>query len=527
MRLSYRLFALAVVPAVFLFTAFVLNTAKGPFWLGYNSDPSYMYLLNSLNLAMLKPVYHIDHPGTPVQMLGAVVIKLFHINSTATELQKHILSDPEFYLSSINIVLIILNAFSLLMMGCVIHYMTKKIQTAMMMQCIPFYSSTILVKGINNVAPEPLLLFSSVALITILMVSTFNENGKYHITAMSVVSGFGVATKITYLPLLLIPMIILPKIREKIFFLLGTTISFVFFTFPIISKYEYFYNWILGMVTHKGRYGQGAQGMIDLRDLIHNIATLIGDNPGFSIILIIAVAVSIYHAIQVKGNKRIVEKEFKLLIAIILAQILGILLCGSRPPTNHYLLPVLCLSALTVYLVVFFLKETIQFNNKPPAGIITVCGLFFSFWIILLTIKNAHAVNNELFQNSESVIQKINRDYPQYIKVPFYGSSSQCYALFMGNGFAGSEHSKCLADIYGQVLFLNIWGNIDLRDYERYYRFESLLKITDKILFYGLYFNEEHTYASLLTPTGLVIELQKSYKDKFESIYILKSYRYN
>lgn len=40
-----------------------------------NLGPECVYLVNALNFAMFKTVGHYDHPGTPLQLLGAIIIK--------------------------------------------------------------------------------------------------------------------------------------------------------------------------------------------------------------------------------------------------------------------------------------------------------------------------------------------------------------------------------------------------------------------------------------------------------------------
>lgn len=57
---------------------FTYQKDRGPFWLGTNFDPAYTYLLNSLRLAGLQPPKHVDHPGTTVHSVGAVLLRLVH-----------------------------------------------------------------------------------------------------------------------------------------------------------------------------------------------------------------------------------------------------------------------------------------------------------------------------------------------------------------------------------------------------------------------------------------------------------------
>src|SRR5262245_51688104 len=69
---------LAVPPVLFALTVLALKEARGPFWYGKNSDPDYAYLFNSLVVAQVRSPGHIDHPGTTLQVFGALVLRARH-----------------------------------------------------------------------------------------------------------------------------------------------------------------------------------------------------------------------------------------------------------------------------------------------------------------------------------------------------------------------------------------------------------------------------------------------------------------
>ena len=69
---------LLIVPLIALIGIRDLTEKKGPLWLSPNLDPSYVYFLNSLLILHGQPPAHIDHPGTPVQLIGAAVLRSKH-----------------------------------------------------------------------------------------------------------------------------------------------------------------------------------------------------------------------------------------------------------------------------------------------------------------------------------------------------------------------------------------------------------------------------------------------------------------
>lgn len=115
---TYLLFL--VLPTFLFLTGNLLKNTQGYYYL-YNSDPSYEYLINSLNLAQLKGygVGHIDHPGTSVQVIGAFVLKFYYISfNENADIVTHVITNPEMYLAIFDKVLIVMNSLTLLGLGC-------------------------------------------------------------------------------------------------------------------------------------------------------------------------------------------------------------------------------------------------------------------------------------------------------------------------------------------------------------------------------------------------------------------------
>src|SRR5262245_45496798 len=74
MRGNRVVWTLALVPIAGLIVSILLVSSHGPYYYGANFDPDYCYLLNSLNLLTFHEPAHIDHPGTTVQILGAIIM---------------------------------------------------------------------------------------------------------------------------------------------------------------------------------------------------------------------------------------------------------------------------------------------------------------------------------------------------------------------------------------------------------------------------------------------------------------------
>jgi hypothetical protein len=288
-RLNYLF--LFVLPVLLLITAVCLNHARGPFWLRVNLDPDYAYLLNASNLAHWQKVGHIDHPGTTVQVLGAVTLRVVHFFdfSSKDDLHTDVLKRPEYYLHAINTVMVTLNVIMLFILGLVTYRLTKNTWLSLWLQAAPFFSNVIMGPGLSRVTPEPLLFFACLLLILILVIFLHSQSQSSLLFAL--VIGFGIATKITFLPMAVIPILALPHLKNKLFYFFAAILSFIIFTLPIIGQYNQFFRWTTRLLTHEGRYGTGKKIILSFHEYIKNLVRLLIKNPLFSIVLIISLAI--------------------------------------------------------------------------------------------------------------------------------------------------------------------------------------------------------------------------------------------
>ena len=108
---------LLILPLAFVLATSYLKEARGPYWLGTNSDPDFMYLGGALSLSKLSSPAFADHPGTPVISLGALVIITAQAVQQKADLQEDVLKNPEFYLDIIYYTLLVLCAAMLVVAG--------------------------------------------------------------------------------------------------------------------------------------------------------------------------------------------------------------------------------------------------------------------------------------------------------------------------------------------------------------------------------------------------------------------------
>ena len=106
-----------VLPVIFFLITVWSRQMYGPYWLDINLDPTYGYLLNSLNILNNTPPTHIDHPGTTVQFFGAIIFWFMYLGSETNVIIDNVLGDPEYHLRAINYVVNFIHAILILTIG--------------------------------------------------------------------------------------------------------------------------------------------------------------------------------------------------------------------------------------------------------------------------------------------------------------------------------------------------------------------------------------------------------------------------
>jgi len=503
MALKHRIIyfvMLSIFPVLLGITAVEMNKARGPYWLGTNLDPEYVYLLNSDNLAGLKGVGHIDHPGTPVQVLGAVTIRATYLLSGEnTDIHTDVLKRPEFYLDKINIVMVCLEIIMLFITGFILYTYTKSIGAALWFQLSLFFSIVILKSSLTRVTPEPLLFLSSIAMASLVVFLTFKKEydpvPRTTFILLAAVTGFGIACKITFLPMLAIPFFLLPGIRSKIFYILCSGIAFVVFTLPIIRMYDRFFGWITLLLSHSGHYGNGPSGLITAGRFADHIKQLLSHNLFFTLSLVSGLIIMGVVVVVPRFRRPIMRTSFfKTLSILVFTQLAGLIMV-SKHAADHYLLPVLCLSGLTFLFVFYVIKEIVslklsQFKLEGsyfyPSTILAVLALFLLFNplnSISSGIKNLEKTKTE----SLALHQEMNKRFKGFCRIYYYTGSSMEYALKFGDDLSRSYHSQTLETLYKDVYFYDIWTKRFTRfNYNKEIPFEEIRgKYGDRIVFQG------------------------------------------
>jgi len=347
----YRQIVILIIPALYLAWSLQLNLLGGPFSLS-RSDPEYPYLLNGLNCATLNfnNIGHTDHPGTPFQMITGVFIRTTHVFIGQGSIIQDVLSRPETYLASASLLLSFLTFLLIYWLGRIAIGNSAKLAGAIILQS-SFLLSTVLIDMPLRYNPDRMLVIYNLVLAGFTIKYLFTENYPVRLYAIisGILMGIGFATKFNFLPVLIIPLLLIPDFRNRLIYGLSVVGAFFIGVLPILNKFKEFRRFITGVASHDGLYGHGSQQMINWKSFGHNFWELLSYNPAYSIILIISIGLILFYFLD-KKKYHADDRLLLVLKAFVLASFVGFILV-SKHFKVYYFAPVLSLCGLVLFMI--------------------------------------------------------------------------------------------------------------------------------------------------------------------------------
>ncbi len=476
MEKKYYYFIWAIIPVILFIFSFSLRKAQGEYFLNGLYDPSYPYLIGSLNLAQLSGTFLIEHPGIPVQVIGAVVIRICYLFiGKNSDIAADVLSNPELYLNAINLTLILINCIFIFLMGIILYKYIKNVYICIFLQTTPLVSGTIYYR-LSSVSTEIFLIPVIIALITFTIVYIYENHNKknkyYFITIFAVICGIGIATKITFLPLILIPLILLDTYKQKIVFLIFTFISSIIFIFPAISSYSYFLSWIYKLTLNDGKYGQGNPDVVEISNVSVNLKNIFLKNIYFTFVYI-SILATILINFKRKDFDNVESKKYKLLIGIFISATILILMI-TKHYSEHYMLQATMFLNISIYLILSVSSEKLKnvFNYFRTNRIITI---FIFVTVIQFVYFGISWIQWHSSRKDEAikVNDYIKDNYQDATLIASHGSSSDKYALAYSIRYAGYQKGNYFN-------YLNkIFSNEQLIFYDVGYQFIFIPNLDD------------------------------------------------
>lgn len=471
----------AVVPLLlFIFMLFRLAEIH-TFFQGW-IDPVYANLMNGLTFALgSNDIGHVDHPGTPLQLFIALLIKIIGWFHNPGDLATDVLTHPEYYLRIISVTLIIINCIVIGLLGKYAYKKLGNIQLAVAIQLVPlFVAQTI--NFMPVIACETVVTFLSIAIaVDIIVYDSQKEESTKLVLLIATLSALAVATKISVLVILIVPFFVIEKARSKAIYLGATLLLILLFVSPVLGKLGIFTNFLGKMATHTGQYGLGEAKMFDGTIFLHSLKMMFVKEFTFTLhVLLLPVG---WVIIVKKGISGMLKRIY---IAISVATIFQMAVV-ARHYSFHYLMPLfaLCMPLHGYFWIRFFQQKISKVPNRIVSLVVLllVAGVF-----IRLVVKNnfQKGIVNSVDKTTQMVQKELKGKYiimTEYNNDTAFPEPALRFGLSYTGGGMRSRYVPILAAAYpGNYLWNSREG---FTDWKGSYLASDLFMAEQKIYIYA------------------------------------------
>jgi hypothetical protein len=174
-----------------------------------------------------------------------------------------------------------------------------------------------------------------------------------------VVMALGLATKFNFLPVLILPLLLIDTNKNRLIYIGSGIVSFFLFIAPIITKFDDYFRFLTSIFKHDGLYGGGESKVLNLQKMTDSAFEIFRLNPEL-FVLIIALIVLIVVVIRKKEKGM---RKFSFLFAGYLFIIALQILMVSKHFKNYYLAPTFVIYGFMFFTVSVFLSGIVKKQN--------------------------------------------------------------------------------------------------------------------------------------------------------------------
>jgi len=450
LRAARRAIVLLPLPLLVVGTGFVFMAARGPHWLNTNFDPAYPYLFNSLRLARIEPPVLTEHPGTPVQAIGAVMIRTLHLAArTSVPLEPWVFRNAEYCIQAAVLVFLLLYGGALVLAGNAVLRATRRVELAWLVQATPFLSYGLFFELVDF-KPEPLLCTVS-ALFVACLAATLGDTPPTTsrlAVVLGVLAGASAATKYLGVSLFAAPLVLVPGLRGKLLSAGAALGSFLALTAPALPEASRSLRFVWKLASSKGLYGTGAY--TDMTRL----GAVVREEAVFFLVVLASTVAAAFAVLR--GRRAGLEPSrraaLRALLALLAVDAVQITLFLKHPYVSRYLVPALGLQGLNLALVArLSCWDEAGRLRRPMAA------------AMLLALATAGVCETERAEGQLAMLRLAATDQkrarraaqiPGCATVNYAHSSSPAMALQVGDLYSGRTFREALLEIHPRALFI-------------------------------------------------------------------------
>jgi hypothetical protein len=456
---------IGVLGIIFLLAGFwlyvsIILRGPGPSYRDY--DPEMAYFLNSLAPFKGAPYFYTDHPGTPIEMIGTMLLGITYVFFTDhANLISDYLENPEYFLNLAH------GLITLLSVLCAVYFFLTVLRTLQQPNVYLALSLALLFYGLHPNSFKTLTVWSHVSFNFplgagyLILLFTVAQDAQGQISnrlaaGLGLALGVMIAVVINFAPWLVTTLLFIflsntlgvkriPWEKSLItgsILVLSCAAGFLVSILPSIHRMPYFFGFIYNLLGHQSRYGTGPEGIPSISLLWSNLRDMVTAAPLVFLVMLASAFISLFLFLQrdsrIPENHSLWALNFSLLFQCVI-----ITLAVLKHPGEHYLLSLT--ATLPVLSLVILKLSDFNWRFRQQFGKALIIFSIISIGALaFLSIKNRHAdllearaVEAEINRVITEQEIRLNKKPGELLILRTNGTYSYCSALLHGDFFTG------------------------------------------------------------------------------------------
>ncbi len=458
---------LMILPIFLFVLEIVVYHSKGEFFLCANYDGPYGLLLASLNLTQFKSPGFFQHPGAIPILISAFVIKINHLlQGNNPNIVIDIFDRPEFYLYQINLTFTLFTCTALLILGVVAFRKIGSFFAAFFLQFTPFVAFLIIYQIAQNILETTtiiviLLLIASA--ISYIHDSDFSvKKNIYYCIIFGIICGIGLANKISILPIMIIPFLLIKKFRYKALFITVSLCVFFSIFLIISSQKNLFFAVLYDSIFSSGKsYTQGPSNFSDQAQIMKQVNSLMRDFLLFCIAYIATIVILLIQFIP-KFKSRIRSNRYFIFLIGIFIVMTAFIMLEIKTHLPYYVMPGLLFTVTVFFIINSIISELIPKLFKLSKYLF----LYILFFALIIPQAKAFksSVDMYVFRKKQSyeLLNFINENYKNAIIISTSLVTGHPTPFYLGLPYSGDEskYFSIIKERYPRSLYFQKWSKI-------------------------------------------------------------------
>jgi hypothetical protein len=325
------------------------------------------------------------------------------------------------------------------------------------------------------------------------------------VLGLGVICGLGIATKLTFFPIILISAVCCRRaLWPFAAALIGTVVVVLIPIYPELPRLA---EWTSGLVTQSGLYGTGETGLPHFGTYVAYLIMLVVGEPLVVVIPVVAMCAVAVMSWREHRGMRVLAHETLLhrhdagdplpmgetpmprpimgrmpMPLVFLAQVVSFLAIGKHA-NYHYLIP-LCLSTG----LNFALLGQVAQRGPDLARLLSIVAMVFLLFLGFSSLKSRipalYADLDRARIQQLDFYEQVKEQTRNAQRVDYYRSGSPEFALYFGNFYARRAFADLLAKRFPNALFYNIFfGRFET--FSTYVEPAAVRARYDRLYFYG------------------------------------------